>query len=97
MQFENRLPADAIVARARQGSSNDSWRRRIAATISSVWTSVVTDLAFATAGMYPELFWPLIDCVNQRDSTEGPLSGRRAGERNGLSRSHEKRADLKSR
>jgi hypothetical protein len=35
----------------------------------------VTDFAFATAGMYPELLWPLLEQINQRDSTEKPPAG----------------------
>jgi hypothetical protein len=43
-------------------------------------THIVSDLAFATAGMYPDLLWPLIDHVNSRDATEEPSPGRRGGE-----------------
>src|SRR5258708_32476222 len=76
MQFENtnwkrpdRRPLNA-----------DTWRHRIAAARSPAMTHIVSDLAFATAGMYPDLLWPLIDHVNSRDATEEPSPGRRGGE-----------------
>src|SRR5258708_11570135 len=84
MQFENtnwkgtdRRPLNA-----------DTWRHRIAAAMSPAMTHIVSDLAFATAGMYPELLWPLIDHVNSRDATEEPSPGRRASARNWNRTSH---------
>jgi uncharacterized protein YjiS (DUF1127 family) len=101
MQFENtnwkrpaRRPLNAVTLNA--VTWRLTWRHRIAAAMSSAMTHIVSDFAFAAAGMYPDLLWPLIDHVNSRDSMEEPSPGRRASERNWnrMSHSHEVFADL---
>jgi uncharacterized protein YjiS (DUF1127 family) len=64
---------------ARRSLNADAWRRRIADAAASATTRFVTDLAFAASGMYPELQWPLIDHINQRDSAEGMSANRPHG------------------
>jgi len=84
MQFEN----TSWKRPDRRPLNADTWRHRIAAARSPAMTHIVSDLAFATAGMYPDLLWPLIDHVNSRDATEEPSPGRRASERNWNRMSH---------
>jgi uncharacterized protein YjiS (DUF1127 family) len=101
MQFENtnwkrpaRRPLNAVTLNA--VTWRLTWRHRIAAAMSSAMTHIVSDFAFAAAGMYPDLLWPLIDHVNSRDSMEQPSPGRRASERNWnrMPHSREVSADL---
>jgi uncharacterized protein YjiS (DUF1127 family) len=44
-----------------------TWRRRIAAALSAAKEAIVTHFAFAAVGLYPELLWPLIEHVDERD------------------------------
>jgi hypothetical protein len=62
----------------RRPSDARTWWNRIAAAISLAMRRAITDFAFATACMYPELLWPVLEQVNQRDSTEAAPPGRRA-------------------
>jgi uncharacterized protein YjiS (DUF1127 family) len=56
-----------------------TWRRQVADTAASATRRFAADFAFAASGMYPELQWPLIDHLYQRDSAEGtPPQERRA-------------------
>lgn len=63
MQYADTTWKQPVRPRSNGGAS----RRRVADVAASATTRLISDFAFAASGMYPELYWALIEQVNQPD------------------------------